>query len=251
MDRGDKTGNLADLIDAYVARDEKCARDDEGRLRAIDEPSGCPFEVFQCLPVGDSCQRPVQFLIEGFEVELDAATGACRVADGHVEEFGIHHSVRLPADPNATFLEHLCGRECVRNLGGWVSAEETDAKCVGVRVRSKLGGAEGFAPPRGSLAKVPVLAKEAIGRAAFVEDGQIVIARLSMAFAHPIGHAVRRQRVTVPLQETSPGYPGQVDDFALTHDTEPAKTALPFPDDTQVSTQRTRDAPGIARGSHR
>ena len=65
--------------------------------------------------------------------------------------------------------------------------------------------------------------------------------------AHPIGDAVRWQRIAVPLQKTAPGRSSEVCQFSLVHEPQSAEAAVSFTNDTAVAAQSAPDASGIAR----
>ena len=118
----------------------------------------------------------------------------------------------------------------MRHLGRWVAAEIAYAEGAPIGHRSELLGADGPAFGWRDLSKVPVLAEEAVGSTASVEDGQVVASWVLAAFANPIGHAVGWQGIPVPVQEAALQRSGQMDEFACPDRAQAAKAALPFTD---------------------
>ncbi len=53
----------------------------------------------------------------------------------------------------------------------------------------------------GHLPVMPVLAEQAIEGASAVEHGQVLVATARVALADPVGNAVARQRIKVPVQQ--------------------------------------------------
>ena len=97
------------------------------------------------------------------------------------------------------------------DLAGRIAAEEADAAGAGVGGRGQFGGTVP-GPGQTVLLEVPVLAEQAVERAGFVEHGQVRVSVLgplcvgeirisgrARGRADPIGHAVGRQGVVVPL----------------------------------------------------
>lgn len=125
------------------------------------------------------------------------------------------------------------------HLGSWVTAEVTDAEGAVVGLIGKFSRGN---PPRrlgAGSPVVPVLAEEAVGRAAGIEDGQVVAAHMTAALAHPVGDAVGGQRIAIPVQQASGRRAREVDQTALTNGAQPAETALSLPDGACIGAQRT------------
>ncbi|HSG15299.1 MAG TPA: hypothetical protein VLE70_03115 [Anaerolineae bacterium] len=95
------------------------------------------------------------------------------------------------------------------------------------------------------LAKVPILAKEAVQGAALVEDGQVVFAGLRAPWADPVGNTIGGQRIAIPVQDTSSGGPGNVAQTTITDGPQAAEAALLLPDHAFVG------AKGAARSTGR
>ena len=94
---------------------------------------------------------------------------------------------------------------------------------------------------------MPVLAEEAICRATGVKDRQVVATRVLAALTDPIGDAVRRQGITVPMQKAASGCSGKVSQFAVAHHTQSAKAAFLFANNTLIAAQSALDAIDMAR----
>jgi hypothetical protein len=86
---------------------------------------------------------------------------------------------------------------------------------------------------------VPVLAEQAIRGAAGVKDRQIVVTWMLAAFTYPVGDAVGRQRITVPLQQAALRSASQMDYFTLVNRPQTTETAFFFADGALVAAQFT------------
>lgn len=55
---------------------------------------------------------------------------------------------------------------------------------------------------------MPVLAEEAIRGTAGIKDSQVMITWMLSTFAYPISHAIRGQRIAIPVQQSPLGRTG-------------------------------------------
>ncbi|MEJ2262845.1 MAG: hypothetical protein P8X95_05330 [Anaerolineales bacterium] len=74
------------------------------------------------------------------------------------------------------------------------------------------------------------MTEKAIRCATLVKNRQIVISQVISSLTDPIRHAIRRQRIPVPVQEAALQRSGQMDEFACPDRAQAAKAALPFTD---------------------
>ncbi len=115
-------------------------------------------------------------------------------------------------------------------LRAGVAAEVANAIGAHVGHGGQLFGAHGEALVGGYFAKVPILAKKTVGSTRGIEYRQVVLTLLLVAGTNPIGDAVSRQRVTVPMKQTALGRASQVDQATRTHGTQSTKAITTFPD---------------------
>lgn len=80
------------------------------------------------------------------------------------------------------------------------------------------------------MVEVPVLAEKAVRGAAGIEYRQIVISLVLVSLAYPSGHAVGRQRITIPVQQAALRRAGQMDQFPILNGPQATIAALAFTD---------------------
>lgn len=144
VEAGDEFGDTLYFRCVYVAGYQQGARNQERRFGARVSILRQSSEVFEGGLVGNSCQGPVQRLVVGFKVELDAAAGVERHFRHWFEVAGVKVTVCFPADaenpPLRFFAGELSYPQGKRDLGPRVTAEKTDAggclsDCRGYLVR--------------------------------------------------------------------------------------------------------------------
>ena len=126
------------------------------------------------------------------------------------------------------------------HLWRWVSAKVADTEGASIGAMGQLLGAH-TGSSRIHLPEVPVLAVKAIESARTVKDRQVIAALLVAAFAHPVGNAVGRQRIKVPVQNTFSGCACQVYQPAVPRLAQVAKTALSLRHLAGVNAKRAID----------
>jgi hypothetical protein len=94
---------------------------------------------------------------------------------------------------------------------------------------------------------MPVLTEETVCGTACVEYGQVVATSMFATFANPVGHAVGRQRIAIPVEKTACGCPGEMNKLAIARCPESTEAALVFANHALVAAQHTTDAGGMAR----
>ncbi len=77
---------------------------------------------------------------------------------------------------------------------------------------------------------MPVLTEKAVGCATGVKDGKVMLPSVLIAFTHPIGNAVCRQGVAIPMQQATLGGAGQMNQLPLAHCPQAAEAAFAFAD---------------------
>ena len=76
-------------------------------------------------------------------------------------------------------------------------------------------------------------------------------AHLAVAGTNPVGHAIGRERVTIPVEETARRRARQVHQTPVAHSAQTAVAALALGHPALAAAQNTGQAPGAPRRNHR
>jgi hypothetical protein len=83
---------------------------------------------------------------------------------------------------------------------------------------------------RRDLPEVPVLTEQAVEGATGIEYGEIVETAFFASATDPVSHAIRRKRVSIPVQDASLGCSRQVDELPACHRPKTAEATFAFAD---------------------
>jgi hypothetical protein len=136
-------------------------------------------------------------LAPGLEIDLDTTISSKGKVNASLHQIRRHRTVGLPANPqfSSSLQKLFCEFQAMPNKWCWIAAKETNAAGCSVNRPQEIIGL-GL---RLALAVVPVLTEKAVESASLIEDCQIGETMVLTAATYPVGNAISRQWIVVPI----------------------------------------------------